>query len=77
MIYRGPGFLAYDSSPSLPPPSGQQAASRRVSPVELTNGRGGEGVGAEPNHKTPGMTSINRSLLSGRILYCTERPLGF
>jgi hypothetical protein len=59
MIYRGPGFLAYDSAPRRkpqPPLSRQQvfslSQSSCVSPVEFTDMREGQGVGGEPNHTT-------------------------
>ncbi len=51
MIHRGPGFLAviwFSSSPHLPPPRQQVVSLTRsscVSPVELTEGRGGRGWG--------------------------------
>ncbi len=55
MIYRVPGFLAVvTSSPHPIPLSRQQVVSLSQSscvlPVELTDGRGWEGVGEEPNH---------------------------
>jgi hypothetical protein len=58
MIYRGPGFLAvvWFGSSTMHPLSRQKfvslSQSSCVSPVELTDGRGGlEGVGEEPNYK--------------------------
>ncbi len=62
MIHRGPGFFVvvrFGSSPPLPVLSRQQVVSlsqsSRVSPVELTDGRGGQGLDEEPNHATARM----------------------
>ncbi len=56
MINRGPGFLAvvwFDSSPTPSPLSRQQVVSLSqsscVSPIELTDGRGGRGWGRSQN----------------------------
>jgi hypothetical protein len=76
MIYRGLGFLTvlwFGSTPAPPPLSQQQipslSQSSCVSPVHLTDGRGGGGeeAGVEPSHTTGRMktwASINRSILS-------------
>ncbi len=69
IIYRGPGFLAVvwfgSTQPTSLPLSRQQVASLSqsscVSPVELADGREGEGVGVEPNHipkRKPGPLKI-------------------
>jgi hypothetical protein len=76
MIYRGQGFLAvvlFGSFPTLAPLSCQQVVSLScVSLAELTDGRGVEGVGEEPNHtraRKPGsLYTIQYSLVEVKIL---------
>jgi hypothetical protein len=64
MIYRGPGFLAvvlFGSSPCTPFVVSLSQSSC-VSPVELTNGRGGRGAKTYDDEKA--WPSINHSILS-------------
>jgi hypothetical protein len=72
MICRVPGFLAVVLSGSThapPPPYDQQVASLSqsscVSLVELTEGMGGGGRGAESYDCKKAWPSLNHSMLSG------------
>jgi hypothetical protein len=79
MIYRGPGILAsYNLAPPpspLPVPRQQVysfSPSSCVSPVELTDGRGGEEVEEEPNPTTarkPGLLYIIQYSLKKNMKY--------
>jgi hypothetical protein len=79
MIYRGPSFLDSAPRPPLPPLPSANCISFSfflyVSPVQLTDGRGGgEGAGVEPNHTTArelGTSIILQSSL-GIPIYWTE-----
>ncbi len=79
MIYRGPSFLSFLlvvlNSHTPPPPTSplyrQQIVSLSqsscVSPIQLTDGKGGGGGrrGAEPYDRKKAWSSINCSILSG------------